>query len=898
MKVNSKKRIIMIITFFMSLLLCNLKTTDVSAANNKAVFTTGGVFCQALKSGINPDFTRYDDIVGSEYVTKIIFTTTIPENYDRTADTLSDYRADIYIDGTEVYIYNSEGFVFGNYSKSMFCNFTGVTDFIFEGVDTSNVTSFDNMFYGCNSVKTLDINNWDTRNVTSFYGMFYNCTAIESLNLNNWDTGNVEIFDKMFYQCNNLRELNISNWDTHSGVSFWMMFNCCQSLTSLDLSMWNMSSATSISEMFKMCNSLETLNLSNWNTENVQFMSAVFKGCLSLTNLDITGWDTSNVTDMSAMFYNAYSLPYIDLSSFKTDNVNDMSYMFNHCYEIKSLDDIVGITTWNTSNVTDMTGLFTYCKKLNPINLNNWDTKNVQSMKCVFQHCRNADTIEIDKWDTQNVITFEGMFMGCTRLPSMEISKFQTGNATTFKDMFRQCESLETIDVSKWDLKNAQNLDSMFCNCYVLNNIDVSKWNVGKVNDLTRTFSYCQKFTELDLTDWDMKNVINMNFTFEGAISIITIGDTTNWNTPNLKSLCGAFSACRKLKELNTTNWNMNNLTNLKSTFAWCYELTTVGDTTNWNISKVREMYKTFNNCNKLKELNTENWTNDGLCTSFMYIFERCYQLTKIDLHNITIKASEVQGMFDYCSSLHTIVLPKSTDYSISLNKDYYLYDTAEKKIKEDVAFTVIDVGEYSGEIYTIKEYINEDIPKHIWSNVRTGIKQCDICGIELIAIPDITITGDVVYISYDDADNIDNAEELLAKIKPHLSIRVAEGHEAGIDFTNSNKAYDLFEKIRATRTDKNSFKTTLKAYYTDDPDNIIKHNIKVELIYDNVVIDEVEEDEPDTSMSAGTGKNKIRFIGKNTDLNQSEENGGIGTNSYWSSYIDELQALINRFYN
>ena len=42
------------------------------------------------------------------------------------------------------------------------------------------------MFYGCSSLKELNLNNFNTNNVTDMYGMFRGCSSLKELNLNNF----------------------------------------------------------------------------------------------------------------------------------------------------------------------------------------------------------------------------------------------------------------------------------------------------------------------------------------------------------------------------------------------------------------------------------------------------------------------------------------------------------------------------------------------------------------------------------------------------------------------------------------------------------------------------------------------------------------------------------------
>ena len=59
------------------------------------------------------------------------------------------------------------------------------------------------MFYGCSSLKELNLNNFNTNNVTDMSYMFYGCSSLKELNLNNFITNNVTDVSYMFVGCSN-----------------------------------------------------------------------------------------------------------------------------------------------------------------------------------------------------------------------------------------------------------------------------------------------------------------------------------------------------------------------------------------------------------------------------------------------------------------------------------------------------------------------------------------------------------------------------------------------------------------------------------------------------------------------------------------------------------------------
>ena len=142
-------------------------------------------------------------------------------------------------------------------------------------LDTSDVTSFVNMFYGSTNLKTIDVSNWDTSKVTNIGSMFYGCTnlkevkgmdnfdvskvtnctsplrntAVEIIDLNKWDVSNWTKMDGIFREVK-ATHIYVDKWNTSNVTSFQNAFLYCQKLQYLDITNWDFSSATTVFQMF------------------------------------------------------------------------------------------------------------------------------------------------------------------------------------------------------------------------------------------------------------------------------------------------------------------------------------------------------------------------------------------------------------------------------------------------------------------------------------------------------------------------------------------------------------------------------------------------------------------------------------------------------------------------
>ena len=89
---------------------------------------------------------------------------------------------------------------------------------------------------------------------------------------------------KMFYGCQSLTSLDLSNFWTSSSMTMEEMFYECSSLTSLDLSNFATNFLYNVNKMFKGCSNLEYLDISNFYGPNININSIVgiFSGCNKL----------------------------------------------------------------------------------------------------------------------------------------------------------------------------------------------------------------------------------------------------------------------------------------------------------------------------------------------------------------------------------------------------------------------------------------------------------------------------------------------------------------------------------------------------------------------------------------------------------------------------------------
>ncbi|MBQ5982404.1 MAG: C10 family peptidase, partial [Prevotella sp.] len=103
-------------------------------------------------------------------------------------------------------------------------------------LNTSEVIDMSEMFWGCESLESIDMSHFDTPKVEKMSHMFCGCSNLRSLDLSHFDTSRVTDMASMFYNCSSLTSLDLSHFDTSRVIDMASMFYNCSSLTSLDLS--------------------------------------------------------------------------------------------------------------------------------------------------------------------------------------------------------------------------------------------------------------------------------------------------------------------------------------------------------------------------------------------------------------------------------------------------------------------------------------------------------------------------------------------------------------------------------------------------------------------------------------------------------------------------------------
>ena len=165
---------------------------------------------------------------------------------------------------------------------------TGILDL--SDIDTSLITDMMFLFKVENKQyikKIIFGKNWNTSNVISFQEMFYGLEKLTELDLSYFDTSKVIDMSVMFCDCKSLQHINLTSFDTSNVMYMYNMFDNCQSLKELDLTSFDTSSIEDMECMFRGCKQLKTIKLSNsWTINEDVITDQMFYECELLTNVN------------------------------------------------------------------------------------------------------------------------------------------------------------------------------------------------------------------------------------------------------------------------------------------------------------------------------------------------------------------------------------------------------------------------------------------------------------------------------------------------------------------------------------------------------------------------------------------------------------------------------------
>ena len=241
--------------------------------------------------------------------------------------------------------------------KQFFYDITTLKHVSFSGLK-SDITDVESMFYNCSSLEeignirsmkifnTKNKFNWNGRcTATSGNQLFYGCSSLKNMDLTSI-SGSFATMDQMFYKCSSLNEF--PKIDFNSCTSAVSMFRECSSLETAAFKN-DIQHITNFQGMFYLCKKLQYCVFIKDSLQGAQDMSYMFSGCELLHTVEYEDQNTQSLKNMSYMFNDCAALYSIDLTQLNLKSVTNVSYMFQNCKNLHYVQMYQGEDKFPTS---------------------------------------------------------------------------------------------------------------------------------------------------------------------------------------------------------------------------------------------------------------------------------------------------------------------------------------------------------------------------------------------------------------------------------------------------------------------------------------------------------------------------------------------------------------------
>jgi len=356
--------------------------------------------------------------------------------------------------------------------------------------------------------------------ISSFSSFFANSYNLQKVVM---DTSNGTTFYDMFSECVSLKTIPwIDTTNSISGMN--SMFNNCVSLITIPLI--SLSGATSVSNIFTGCNSLVTIPF--LDTSEVTTTSGMFRYCYNLKAIPLL--DISSVLSVSGMFSFCYQLEVMPALDFGV--VTTVAELFNNCSALKSVPDLDTSNVTNFSSMfsgcrslevaptlditksTNCTSMFRYCHKISSVTLLG-DPTVCLNYSYMYKDCYCLTEIPNINYGAGTNMSY--MFQGCNSLKTITAT-IDTSSNLNFNYMFDGCKSLTSV--LTLDISSATSMSYMFQNCYALQYIPDMGANSNAV--FSRPFNSCYSLEVIPSLDVSLAP--HFSFFFYNMTAIIKSG--------------------------------------------------------------------------------------------------------------------------------------------------------------------------------------------------------------------------------------------------------------------------------------------------------------------------------------------------------------------------------------
>ena len=441
-----------------------------------------------------------------------------------------------------------------------------------ENLNTEEVTNMSEMFLGCETLETLDLQSFNTAKVTNMSGMFKGCYSLTSINVQSFNTANVTDMSYMFDQCRSLATIDLNNFNSDKVTDARRMFDECGSLTTINCkNTWRENISSEY--MFGGCVKLQ--GAAKYNSSKVDAAMAnpktgYFTGKATEEENNTPGKD-ENGTPGENPAQPATPMAYVVESKDKTT----LTFYYDAEYETRAnAGNVMGIEDKKVDNSAAEDGNEAGNADDNGANAADnaeaGDTGNAEANAADNSEANaageNEEENKVPVWvgtekepnTTITKVVFDASFKNyhptsteqwfsyLTHLKNFEgLENLNTEEVTSMSEMFFGCASLTELDLQNLNTAKVTDMSSMFAGCAGLTSLNLTKFNTENVKDMSAMFGACASLTMLDLQNFNTANVADMRYMFTDCSNLTTINCTNTWKEVASDDM---FKACEKLK--------------------------------------------------------------------------------------------------------------------------------------------------------------------------------------------------------------------------------------------------------------------------------------------------------------------------------------------------------------
>lgn len=455
----------------------------------------------------------------------------------------------------------------------LFFDCTSLKELNLSGLNTSKSLHLSCIFHNDSNLESIDLSGWNTSSCLSFERLFDNAGKLRNISgIASFDTSKVTVFRGMFYGCQ-MQYLPIDKWDVGNGSDFHLMF-ATSAIGNVNLSKWDMSNAKDISFMFAASAFSKLNDISGWNVSSVVDFECTVSNMSSLETLDISRWSIKSDASMNNFsnedpLLRLVSLPaslpasslrqgflpspssasipeatgkwyavsdgseyavadiptgkadtYYAVPAFAVYSASDKSLDFYNSHDIpkigksyrgKAVTDLY-IGTEDTgydvspawSNIVSKVESVEVVDVIRPRSLYRWfanstslksldmdkmDTSQVRTAS-YFLYSSAIDSLNLNGRDFSRCTDFNSMLSHLSNITELDVRNMDVSSGHEFYDMFYSDKKLTELDCTGWDTRSANSFWGFACNNPSLRVIDISSFTIDKTDVTDHMFGY------------------------------------------------------------------------------------------------------------------------------------------------------------------------------------------------------------------------------------------------------------------------------------------------------------------------------------------------------------------------------------------------------------------------